>query len=128
MPKTQKVKGLRLYEVCVRKERIKYARFFVKAPDLETIKTARMRVLTAGLQSSDWDGDEEECSIHYIGECQSLRPLGGERLNGYIVNHKYFPVTAEAESLIKEIERYRKKPLPGQMGIPGLAQDIPLKK
>ena len=126
MPKKIKVKGLKMYEVTMQRKLNDFATFYVQAPDIDTIKAMPAHILDG--VAKDWCSDEYECSIYCISQVERLRKLGGERLSGYIVNGKFFDMASDVDIIVEAVAKHNIKPLPGQMGIPGVAKDVPPRK
>jgi hypothetical protein len=125
MTKKFRVKGLKTFAVTLSRELKDYATFYVQAPDDESIREmpiAELDVIPIG-----WSSDDYVCSISHIAEAQHLRRWGGEKLSGVIINGKLFELSTDIDTIKKEVIQHQNKPLPGQLGIPGITNDIPVK-
>lgn len=115
-----------IYSVTIERRNVKKIQLFLELPNEEHINNATGKELKELLQfinpdRGDWWVEDETIRVDNVYKHAKLRRIGGERLSGYVIDGKLVKKSEFAEAM----HRFKSKPLPGQMGIPGVGNDIP---
>ena len=122
----------KLFQVGLEETVTKSIDIFVEAERREDIIGVNAASLSDDLDKYDWFDDSD--GVHFCGPIEEVESVPANEevyatiLKGKILN----PNSTDCRIIDEHIEEWRKeqkkllnKPLPGQMGIPGVAEDIP---
>ena len=103
--------------------------FFIEAPSPDDIRKVPPAELLKLLNPDPEDHNTctpgpENIELRTLYQHGALRKVGGEQLYGYMVDGKLLTTRAE---YTKAKKQSKNSPLPGQMGIPGIVDDVPKK-